>query len=242
MTDLDIYLARYFQDSAQFAATCGISQAQLHTLIQNCLVPRPSYVVTRGMLSSHAFGTLPAAGSQEGEYFHPGTRAWVERALHAIQEAGKVEAHGLLRQRFDVAMRAALQILDRDTWRLRDAFTAQGSAIEAGLRARLDSMWQELLLGTYGVCVAEPRSADTIAHKEVLQEKLVALTNNGSRSDYAPAEIPTLLATLEAYAAAAMPFSPVEYPLSSRKRLVDDQRRYTALAARGIGKRRNGTC
>ena len=77
--------------------------------------------------------------------------------------------------------------------------------------------------------MANPISEAHIAYKEVLQEKLTQLSDNGKKTSYPVWELAALLELINAYAAAAMPFSPVEYPLSSRKRLVEDlQARLTA--------------
>ena len=74
------------------------------------------------------------------------------------------------------------------------------------------------------MCVAHPDCEAAIARKEVLQEKLVALTDNGSTSSYPNDKAQQILDLIDAFAQSAMPFSPVDYALSSRKRLVDDLR------------------
>jgi len=78
------------------------------------------------------------------------------------------------------------------------------------------------LAGTYGVCVVHPDSAQKIAAKEIAQDCLVALTENGQKKIYRPDELPALRDAIAAYDVIAMPFSPVDYPRSSRKRLIDD--------------------
>jgi hypothetical protein len=60
--------------------------------------------------------------------------------------------------------------------------------------------------------------------KEMLQEKLTALTANGSDPHPAGFSKNELLQLIDDYASSAMPFSPAEYERSSRKRLVDDLR------------------
>jgi hypothetical protein len=67
----------------------------------------------------------------------------------------------------------------------------------------------------------------------VLQEKLAALSESaiGSRTDE---EMRALLQLIDAYASAAMPFSPIEYPLSSRKRLVEELSARIAAARPGV--------
>ena len=58
----------------------------------------------------------------------------------------------------------------------------------------------------------------------MLQEKLAVLSDNGKKLLFSAAEARDLLQLIDAYAQSAMPFSPVEYPISSRKRLVEDLR------------------
>ena len=165
---------------------------------------------------------MPAPGAQDGEYFHPANQVWVNVARNTIAEVGRERAHGGLKNRFSTNLKSALGNLNASTWRLRDSFADDGSVLQSGLQARLDSMWDHFLRGTYGLCVADPRSEAAIAWKEVLQEKLVALSSNGTGTDYTEFEADAMLKLIDAYAQAAMPFSPIEYPVSSRKRLVED--------------------
>ena len=55
-------------------------------------------------------------------------------------------------------------------------------------------------------------------------EKLVRLSENGSRASYASQQLQAMHALIDACAAASMPFSLVDYPVSSRKRLAEDMR------------------
>jgi hypothetical protein len=141
-------------------------------------------------------------------------------ARHAIANC----AQGRVQQQFGAKFGAALAMLNQTTWRLRDSFADDGAPLADGLRARTDAAWTHFLNGTFGLCVANPISEAHIAYKEVLQEKLTAQSDNGTRTLFAPPEVAPLLELVDAYAAASMPFSPVEFGRSSRKRLVDDLR------------------
>jgi len=181
-------------------------------------------VVTKdGALRSCVFGELPAPGAKPGSYFHPAQAAWIARARLAIFGGGIEDAEARLRDRFTQRFGAALASHHRSTWRMSDSFDEGGHALP-GLEARTASAWQHFLNGTFGLCVANPLSEAHIAHKEVLQEKLTSLSENGARTRYAPDEAAALRELIDAYALAAMPFAPPEYPLSTRKRLVDDLR------------------
>ncbi|MDR3414863.1 MAG: DUF6058 family natural product biosynthesis protein [Nevskia sp.] len=225
MNDLDRYLSRYFVNAGQLAASCGITSDELSQYIEDELVPAPSYIVSgSASVNSFVFGRMEAQGSTDGRYFHPSTRIWVDRAVVAICKVGRSRAHAELKNQFTANLEAALAEFDKTIWRLRDAFTDDGSVIEEGLKVRIDSMWEHFLNGTFGLCVAKPDSERAIARKEILQEKLSELTGNGQRTSFSEAEAPGLLTLIDEFAEAAMPFSPVEYPRSSRKRLVEDLR------------------
>lgn len=225
MTDLDHYLAAHYLDEAGLAAAAGIERDELDCLIRGRLVPVPSYIVTvAGTVVSFVFGELPSPGSRPGRFFHPSQATWIERARSAIAAGGAPGAEARLKDQFSASFSGALAILDRTTWRLSDSFGPDGLPIEAGLRKRTVKAWEYFLNGTSGLCVANPVSGAHIAYKEVLQEKLTHLSENGARAVFQPEEAAAMLELIDAYAAAAMPFSPVEYARSSRKRLVDQLR------------------
>ena len=224
MTELDDYLSTHYLTAAQTASAAGISPDELEALIGMRLVPAASYVVAGGTVSSHVFGAMDAPGATPGRYFHPSQRAWIARARAILASGPAHNAKARLQEQFRGNISAALAELNSTTWRLADSFDDAGIPIPAGLAARLDSMWLYFLNGTFGLCVANPVSEAQIAYKEVLQEKLVQLSDHGKQAVHAPQQARALHELIDAYAAAAMPFSPVEYPVSSRKRLVEDLR------------------
>lgn len=223
MTELDHYLAEYYVNTDQLSALCEISAEELHALIQAQLIPEASYVVTAsGTIHSFVFGEMQAPGAMPGHYFHRANIIWAKRARTAIAQSGQDSAQAMLRQDFMENFCTALTELNVTTWRLTDSFNEDGTAIEDGLRARAESTWKYFLNGTFGLCVAHPVSEAAIANKEVLQEKLSALTENGRKLAWTQQQLAPIWELIDAYADASMPFSPIEYSISSRKRLVDD--------------------
>jgi hypothetical protein len=107
---------------------------------------------------------------------------------------------------------------------MSDLDNYDGAPLADGLRRRTDTAWKYFLNGTFGLCVANPISEAHIAHKEVLQEKLAQQSEGGEKTVFSPQQIVAMHELIDAYAAAAMPFSPIEYGVSSRKRLVEDLR------------------
>ncbi len=220
MSSLDAYLAQHYLNQDQLVAAAAISIDELDRLIARRLVPEPSYVVSeQGRVASFVFGEMDAPGATPGRYFHPAQLSWLSlaRTTNSLTE-------DQLREHFADRFVAALAILNRTTWRLLDSFDDDGKPIDKGLRLRTDTAWKYFLNGTFGLCVANPMSEAHIARKEILQEKLAAMSENGERNVFAPIEVAGLLQLIDDYAEASMPFSPIEYHRSSRKRLVDDLR------------------
>ena len=225
MNALQAYLQRHYLDAAAFAAACSISTGQLELLLRERLVPAASYEVSGdGRLLSPAFGEFDAGDCAPGHYFHPGTAVWVALALEVRNRLGPVRARAELEQRFQDNFRAALAALDRSLLRLPDAFAEDGSVIAAGLDARARAAWDAFERGIFGLCVADPSTEQAIARKEILQEALTRLDEQGEEALAASGGRRRALELVEQYARAAMPFSPPEYPRSSRKRLADDLR------------------
>ncbi len=219
MSEMQDYLDRHYCESATIADHVGISLDELDELIDARLIPGPSYVVHSDKIISAAFGELPQGGAKPGRYFAPSERVWIERArtCRARNESEEVEA--TFRTRMSIALAAA----NRDIFRLADAFDDSGERLP-GLNVRFDDMWAAFLDGVYALCVVEADSEERIVRKEILQEKLIALTDDGAKAASAELQADELSHLIDNYDAAAMPFAPAEYPRSSRKRLVDDLR------------------
>lgn len=225
MIELNHYLAKHYLNELQLAKAGAMRINELDTLIRDRLIPAPSYVVTgAGTLCSHVFGDMAAPGATPGRYFHPSQLVWITLARHAIATNAGRDVETFLRERFIARYAAALATLSLTTWRLRDSFNDDGAPIADGLDARTNSAWSYFLNGTFALCVANPVSEAHIAYKEVLQEKLTQQSENGSKTAFPAQQVQRMHELIDAYAAATMPFSPIEYPLSSRKRLVEDLR------------------
>ena len=232
MTELNNYLKKHFLNEAQLVSASAMRIDEIDTLIHNRLVPAPSYVVTNaGNVCSFVFGEMTASGSTPGRYFRPSQLFWIGRARHAIAGGAAENTEASLKAQFTVKFATALATLNLSTWRLRDSFGDDGVPIDDGLRVRTDAAWEYFLNGTYALCVANPISEAHIAYKEVLQEKLTQISDNGSKTIYSPHQAQAIQELIDAYAGTAMPFSPIEYASSSRKRLVEDLRANIRISA-----------
>lgn len=225
MTELNNYLEKNFLNEVQLAKASAMHIDEINALIHNRLVPAPSYMVTiAGTVCSFVFGEMTAPGATPGRYFRPSQLVWIERARKAIAGGATENIEAGLKAQFTLKFATALAVLNLSTLRLNDSFGDDGAPIEDGLRVRTDAAWEYFLNGTFALCVANPISEAHIAYKEVLQEKLTQISDNGSKTVFSPQLAQATNELIDAYAAASMPFSPVEYSSSSRKRLVEDLR------------------
>ncbi len=225
MSQLQNYFDHYFLSATEVALALDINVAACDELVAHTLFPAPSYVVREQRLHSVVFGEFDAIGLADAQYFHRDMLAWMRHALGLLTQLDLTAARDLLEHTFEHEFKIALQHLHLTCWALPDSFDENGQAIEAGLAARCEKNWGYFQAGIFGLCVAHPVSAAAIAEKEILQEKLIAISQNGTRSDYQTKEINALLEVIAQYENAAMPFTPLEYPRSSRYRLVEQLRR-----------------
>jgi hypothetical protein len=202
---LAVYLREHFVDRPAFAALAGINGVRLDELLALAAIPAPSYTCDGTAVSSAVFGRIPIDEPLAGEYFRPECVRWARIADQA--PAG--------------GERAAVIAVLAGEWK---AALAASGIPAADVEAKVADWLPFFFDGTFGLCVADPSNGAAIARKELLQARLGAVTESGSLASPPGMPKPALLALIDDYAAAAMPFSPAEYARSSRKRLVDDLR------------------
>lgn len=224
MNNLQNYFDRYFLATPAVAAALDISTQRCDELVAQKLFPAPSYVISAQRLRSVVFGEFEAPGLADAQYFHRDMLAWMRYALSLLEHNELDAARSALEQAFKHDFKIALQELHQTCWPLPDAFDAQAQPMEAGLTTRCQKNWDYFQAGIFGLCVAHPISAAAIAEKEILQEKLIAVSQNGARADYDESEVSMLSDLIARYEKAAMPFTALEFPRSSRYRLVDQLR------------------
>lgn len=208
---LKTYLQNHFVDKTSFASLAGISSERLDELVAAQAVPAPTYTCNGGSIFSAVFGTTEIAEHMTGEYFRPECVRWVTMAALAPSGSERDTVLSELTNELRMALRNYLE---------------DSKVIEEKVQKFLPSFWN----GTFGLCVADPSSGAGIVKKEMLQEKLTALTENGGNAFPSGIASHDLLQLIDDYAGAAMPFSPAEYERSSKKRLVDDLRPIVAKA------------
>lgn len=224
MNAVSSYLQERFLDADSFARACGVSTETLARWIAQGLVPAPAYRVdASGTMHSAVFGAREAQ-APEGQWFNPHATAWVRRVRHALATCGDdpMTTAQLLRSGFREHYLRALRDLHVSEGPIPGLVTAVQEFDEAAFDTQFPDVWHHFLAGTYGLCVARPTDEAHIAEKEVTQLRLTAATDNGTRRVYSADEAAVVRRLIARYVDVSMPFSPVEYASSSRKRLVED--------------------
>ncbi|RVU33581.1 hypothetical protein EOE67_16320 [Rheinheimera riviphila] len=204
----------HFVDKTTFALMVGITLDRLDQLILAKAIPSATYTCDGLSVASAVFGTTPINESITGEFFRPECVRWVQLAAQAPTGSE----------------RAA--VLSQLTTELRISLAEHSSSNET-IETKIEAYLPYFFNGTFGLCIADPSTGAGIVKKEMLQEKLIALTANGSIAapvDASKQQKQQLSTLIDDYADSAMPFSPAEYERSSRKRLVDDLRQTLARA------------
>lgn len=225
MNELHTYLDQHYLTQTKVANILNISETRFDELQNAGVFAAPSYVTRGQRLFSVVFGEFDAIGLADASYFHRDMLPWMQHAVVLSERVPLAEVSKIVEQEFKRDFAAALQHLHVSEWPLPDAFDVDGTTIELGLAQRCQQNWNHFKAGIFGLCVARPVSAAAIAEKEVLQEKLTTLsqqtllTNLGDAKDDAP-----LLDLIARYEKVSMPFTHLEYPRSSRFRLVEQLR------------------
>jgi hypothetical protein len=208
---LAAYLQNHFVNKAAFASMAGISVDRLDQLISAEAVPAATYTCDGVSITSAVFGEIPIKEPLTGEFFRPECVRWVKIADRAAPGSERA---------------AVLSELTKELRASLEEHFSSAEAVESRIRGYLPHFFN----GTYGLCIANPSTGAGIVRKEILQERLMELTANGSLPAPPSLSKDELITLIDDYADSAMPFSPAEYERSSRKRLVDDLRPAVARA------------
>ena len=200
------YLKQYFVDKAALATLAGLSIDVIDRLVSGGAVPRPAYVCDGWTMHTAAFGRTEIEERICGEFFRRGDVRWLRIAVSARHENPRDAVQRQVTEELCSALRLS---------------GVSAADVSSKLHTYLPHFWD----GTFSLSVAEPETGVGIVAKRRLQEQLIRLSQDGR--DPAPSGIARslLLELIESYRSVTMPFSPAEYELSSRKRLVDDYRK-----------------
>lgn len=220
------YLGQHFVPLSALVESTGVSDSEIRALQAAGCIPGPSYRVTApDRVGSIVFGetVIPGLGPS-GEYYAGSVATWVSAAGKRKPWPTLATLGPKLAAEFKSELKAVLLARQAGQAGMDFLFAAPDVEHSGAMQKFLDETWRHFLAGTYGVCVREASTVAVIAEKEIRQHQLTHLTQNGAKFTYTRAEWAAVNEVMLAYEAVTMPFAPHEYPLSSRKRLVDDLR------------------
>ncbi|WP_346836493.1 DUF6058 family natural product biosynthesis protein [Microbulbifer sp. SAOS-129_SWC] len=216
---LQDYLNQHYITRKELLARLDITPLELDSAIAAGMLPACSYRVQDGSVTTAVFGRHPAPDCSDGEYFTPAATTWYRNSLHLLGDSAKKEstAAQLLMQDFIDSYIKSAQTHPM----FRSAFANLLTEPQA-LEQMATDTWGNHCQGTYGVCVIAPDSVEQIQTKQAAVQRLIDFTDDARKTSYSAAERIELRKLIQSYNTVAMPFSPADYPFSSRKRLVDD--------------------
>ncbi|MBN3494601.1 DUF6058 family natural product biosynthesis protein [Vibrio neptunius] len=220
---LQDYLNTHYLRRSELAERLSVRAEMLTQLIASGMLPSWSYKVEKGSVYTQVFGQHSAHGCVSDEYFSPCVIDWYHRHRRQFPDYENIpNLSDQLRGQFllTFAETASANVGFRTVF--AEAVFAEAMNDSDTMQTMAASTWQHHLQGTFGVCVRQPSSVVKLVEKQVAVAALTRITNNGQKNTYTEQERCDWLQWVSIYDQVAMPFSPVDYPLSSRKRLVDD--------------------
>lgn len=215
-SELQNYLDKHFISRSQLKQILGVRNDELIELISKGMIPAWSYKIENGYSYTHVFGQSPVSKCRNGEYFSPFVIDWYNDNLTLFpdhQTTNNLEEK--LRSKFIESYIAEAYTNESFKNYLKEVIDNFQTIQEYA-----NNSWQHHLEGTYGVCVNKPSCVARIIKKQVAVVALSKITNNGVKRSYTEKELTELHKCIEEYNKVAMPFSPVDYEKSSRRRLV----------------------
>ncbi len=224
--NIKTYLDNHFLTLSQLARRARMPEEKISALIKAKCIPGPSYELRKsGMLYTYLFGKVGVAIKSSKRYYAPSVTAWIQRAQALAPGRDFRQIAKTMRTNFEKEFRQAMVDLDGRRFGFQRCFIKEGIFEEKQTTKMLKNKWRHFLEGTYGLCVKEPTTARSITRKLIAVSRLAQLTNDGKKKSFLPEERGQVISAMREFDAVVAKFDPVNYPISSRKRLLDDLRK-----------------
>lgn len=217
------YLTNYFCQIDELAELSKTKANIIKHYIKIGCIPDYSYRIKIPLeLSSALFGELIHNPDQYYYFYAKGNVNWIHRANKLVEEYGVEECTNQLINEMRIKFRQLFIENKTYLYGFDYLFDNEQSINEVAYERE----FQDILLywrnGTYGLCTQNMINEESLFHKKLTQKWLKKITQDGSKKIYSAYEVEELKMALMKYESCLMPFSPLDYPLSSRKFLIDD--------------------
>lgn len=229
MSSLDIhkktlaYLTTHFCELDELATLANTPSEVIKTYINLGCIPDFSYRLETSMrLFSNLFGDI-ADGENDFHYFYArNNTAWITRANNIAARHGIDNVARVLTDEMRIRFKKLFIENNAYLYGFEYLFDINQTLLDDVF----EKEFQEILFywrnGTYSLCVKNMVNEDRLFHKKLTQRWLKKLTHDGTKKEYTSEEKANLKIALAKYEEYIMPFSPFEYPMSSKKNLVDN--------------------
>ncbi len=219
------YMNEFFIEENRLALTFKISRSQLLRYIETGAIPNYSYhIINCNLVETTVFGKLKIDQGIPGKYYSKSVQHWFTKALKVIELYPTDQIGEQLQNEFQLEYSQHIKQLLQFKQLFPELFDDKGIFIESLLKKKAAQTCSEHLSGAYGVCVVNPNSVSAIIEKQIAVRRLTSVTENGNKQKFSDQQQTEFLRAAERFDQVAMPFSPADYPHSSRRRLLDDIR------------------
>lgn len=216
------YLSTHFLTLAQLSQKTGVFQEEILLWIDRKWLPRHSYEVSSYLcVSSGVFGETPLPHTTLC-FYAKGLLPLIERIKTLAPKLSQSSLAVMIQESFQTAYQKAFVALEAHWYGFLEYFPFDGHPPGTSFSLYLQAIYQDWLQGHCGICVTHCERAEDIARKDIFQNHLKILTHDGKKEHFSSAEKQQIYFAVQQYRSVAMPFGPHDYPLSSRKKLVDD--------------------
>ena len=222
--ELETYLDEMYVSIDDLSEKSGLSTETLEELIKVGCIPGPSYEL-RQREEIYAFinddvNTLSVRTTER--YFARDSVAWLQAIKPRLENMSPSDLSPMLMAELREVFKEGLFMHGAPEIEYENIISRSGDIDEAGFERHFeDYIWPHWLNGTWGICVYGADSMQNVARKTIAVERMRALTDNGSKTDYSAEEAKLVKSAIEEYNAIVPPFSPHDRHESSRATLVD---------------------
>ena len=217
------YMDKYFVEKTKLANTLNISTSQLLSFTELGVLPNYSYhIKNSNLVDTVVFGKLNIEQGIPGKYYAKSVQQWFNKAQKVVAHYPGNQVREQLQHQFEFEYSQQIKTLPQLIQLFPEIFDDHGTVLDTQLKMQAEETWNDHLNGSYGLCVVKSDSVSAIIEKQIAVRRLASATENGHKQKFNREQQTEFLQAAAEFDKIAMPFSPADYPLSSRKRLLDD--------------------
>lgn len=206
------YIKMYYLTVDEIAHRTGKDVQAILKLIEEKLLPAPSYTITQRTVISSPLGDRLASEAQVDYY----PASIVEFLLREPGPGTEKD----LQDTFRASFRKSLESHPDKEYAYGNIFNEEGKLLEAEFEKAFESEWRAYQQGIYGICTKKA-TEEAIVKKEVAVRKLIEFNSKYGSSPLNKTERELLVRLKEEYDSVSSLFAPYQRESSSRGKYLD---------------------